>query len=78
MTGTWCERDLCAKGADKGQVLDPSAAPYCDPSPEEDLPGRSIVSDRVPAFTVTSPSLLLLQQPAHVHPLSARLSHFRQ
>lgn len=55
--------------ADKGQVSSPSAAlitrASSDPSPEKQPLGQSIVSNRVPAFRVTSPSLLLLLQPAH-------------
>lgn len=55
--------------ADKGQVSSPSAAlmgrANSDPSPVEHQPGQSIVSNRAPAFRVTSPSLLPEEQPAH-------------
>lgn len=66
MTGTLIRVGLLWNGcssADKGQVSSPSAAlmgrANSDPSPVEHQLGQSIVSNRVPAFRVTSPSLLL-------------------
>lgn len=66
MTGTLIGVGLLWNGcssADKGQVSSPSAAlmgrANSDPSPVEHQLGQSIVSNRVPAFRVTSPSLPL-------------------
>lgn len=63
LTGVGLLQNGCCSD-DKGQVSVPSAAligrANCDPSPMEHQLGQSIVSNRVPAFRVTSPSPLLL------------------